>query len=297
MKTNPLVSVCLPTYNGEEFLQETLDSIVNQTYKNIELIVSDDASSDSTLKIIHDFRNSVSFPCQIYNHTPNGIAENWNNTLRKSNGKYIKFVFQDDLLNPTCIEKMVTVLERDAQIGLVTCKRRIITAEDNRFTQGFISNFNNLQVNIPLENRELTVIKGRELLKAPYFKKKPINSIGEPITVLFRAKMITDIGYFDTRMFQLVDFEYWLRMFKKYKIAFLKEELVQFRLHNTQASFVNHQVNSNDKEIYYKLLYTKYFWLLHINFKWNLVKRFHWSFKMYRFLKSIFIKKEDEVRS
>lgn len=285
MESNPLVSICIPTYNGEEFLQETLDSIANQTYQYIEVIVSDDNSKDATLEIIKAFQKGVSFPCTVFNHIPNGIAENWNNTLRNVSGKYIKFVFQDDLLNPTCIEKMVAVLESDDKIALVTSKREIITNEDNRFTQGFIASFKDLQINIPLSDNAVSIVTGKSLLKGAYFKKKPINIIGEPITVLFRASIIEEIGCFNTEMFQLVDYEYWLRMFKKHKIAFLKEELVQFRLHNMQASFVNKINKLNDQSIYYNLLYKDYFWLLHNNFKWVLIKRFHWIFKVYRYMK------------
>ena len=292
---HPLVSICIPTYNGAHYLQEALDSIANQTYKNLEVVISDDASTDSTLDIVADFKNKMDVPIGIYHHTPNGIASNWNNTLEKATGKYIKFLFQDDVLHDNCIARMVDVLELDENCTLVTCKRAIISKKSNRFTQGWIANFKDLQVNLNMSDASVTIIKGKELLRAPFFKKKPINIIGEPTAIMFRKDIIAEIGYFDENMFQLVDYEFCLRMFKKYNIGFIKEKLVSFRLHETQASFLNNKENINDKEIYYNLLYKDYFWWLHKNFKWQLLKKHHWSFQLYRFLKyELFLKKVKE---
>ena len=89
-KEQPLISICIPTYNGESFLEEALDSIVNQTYRNIEVVFSDDASADNTLGIIDKFKSQSNLPIYVFNHLPKGIASNWNHTLEKANGKYIK---------------------------------------------------------------------------------------------------------------------------------------------------------------------------------------------------------------
>lgn len=285
----PLVSVCIPTFNGEKYLQEALDSVTQQSYANLEVIISDDASTDKTLEIISDYNNTSEIPVYVFHHIQSGIAENWNNSLKHAHGIYIKFLFQDDVLKPECISQMVDVMESDNKIALVTSKRDVITELNNRFTEGWIKNFDDLQINLNLPNAEVTVLSGRDLLKSSNFKKKPINIIGEPVSVLFRKDLIGSIGYFDTDMFQLVDYEFWLRMFKNYDIAFLQEHLVQFRLHETQASFLNNKYNINDKDIYYKLLYNRFFWLLHFNFKWYLLKKYHFVFKFYRFIKS-FIK-------
>lgn len=236
-KDAPLVSICIPTFNGSQYLSEALASVNEQTYSNLELIISDDHSTDNTLSILDSYSQSAKYPIKIFNHKPEGIAANWNNCLRKSNGKYIKFLFQDDILKPECISQMVKVLENDIRIALVASKRDIITDLNNRFSQGWIKNFDDLQKNLNLPKDEVAVLNGKDILKSPYFKKKPINIIGEPVAVLFRRDLIQAIGFFDNDMFQLVDYEYWLRMFKNNKIAFITRRLVQFRLHDNQASF------------------------------------------------------------
>lgn len=189
-------------------------------------------------------------------------------------------------MKPECITRMFNVLESDPEVALVCCKRDILTHLDNRFTQGWISSFEDLQRNLKLDNTNLSILPGKTLLESPDFRKKPINIIGEPVAVMFRRDLIASIGYFDTAMFQLVDFEYWLRMFKDHKIAFIPEHLAQFRLHGAQSSFLNDKTKINDEEDYYKLLYNRYFWSLHINFKWFLIKRYHFIFKWYRLIKS-----------
>jgi glycosyltransferase involved in cell wall biosynthesis len=98
MRNTPdLISICIPTYNGENYILEALNSIKNQSYKNIEVIISDDNSNDKTLEICEKFKSEVDFPVYIYNHLPNGIGSNWNNCILKSKGDYIQFLFQDDL--------------------------------------------------------------------------------------------------------------------------------------------------------------------------------------------------------
>ena len=106
-----LVSIFVPLYNGAIFLQEALDSIKRQTYKNIEFIVSDYASKHESLIIIEKFKKGVSFSITIYHHEPSGIGANWNHCIKKANGNYIKYLFQDGLLNPIELKKRIAVFK------------------------------------------------------------------------------------------------------------------------------------------------------------------------------------------
>ena len=121
-----LVSICIPTYNGEKYILEALSSVNAQTYKNIEIIISDDNSNDNTLKIVNDFIDISKFPIKIVHHKPNGIGANWNNSLKYASGEFIKFLFQDDILKFNCIYEMVQVLIQNSNIGLVASKRDFI---------------------------------------------------------------------------------------------------------------------------------------------------------------------------
>ena len=128
---HPLVSICIPTYNGEAFITEALESAINQTYPNLEIIVSDDASKDKTLEIINTFKSKTSIPIHVFNHEPNGIGSNWNHSVRKSNGDYIKFLFQDDVLKLECISKMMELFLTHKNLGMVYCKRDFLYESKN----------------------------------------------------------------------------------------------------------------------------------------------------------------------
>ncbi|GAA4268009.1 glycosyltransferase family 2 protein [Hyunsoonleella aestuarii] len=287
MNRSSLVSICIPTYNGASYIQEAINSAIAQTYTNLEIIVSDDGSTDSTLELIESYRKKTKLPIIILHHQPSEISANWNHCIKHAKGEYIKFLFQDDVLEPSCIKKMVDAFVIDKKIGLVCCKRHIISAEDNSFTKNWIANFKNLQCNLPMNENYIHVMDGKDILKAPYFKRKPINIIGEPVAVMFKKSAIPLVGFFDESMFQLVDYEYWLRFLKHYKIGFLHEPLASFRLHLNQMSFLNNKNKLNDHELYYSILYKRYFWFLHNNFRWFLLKRYFFLFKVYRKLKTL----------
>ena len=104
----PLVSVCIPAYNNAGYIQETIESILNQTYKNIELVVVDDNSKDNTADVI---RNIPDERIRLYQNEQNlGMSGNWNRCLELVTGDYVKLICADDLLARDCIEKEVGAL-------------------------------------------------------------------------------------------------------------------------------------------------------------------------------------------
>ena len=140
-KNKDLVSICIPTFNGEEFISAALQSAISQTYSNLEIIISDDASIDSTLKIIENLKLKTSIPIFIYNNKPSGIGANWNNCISKSNGNFIKFLFQDDVLEKQCVEKMINEIKKDKKIALVYSKRKIFYDKNNNYHLKWLDNY------------------------------------------------------------------------------------------------------------------------------------------------------------
>lgn len=274
---NPRVSICIPTFNGEQFIAEAMGSAITQTYANLEIIVSDDASKDNTLKLIEQYREKTKIPIQIYHHEPNGIGTNWNNCIKYSKGAYIKFLFQDDVLKPTCVEEMVKVLEHDKSIGLVASKREFIVEESHltEETKKWIQCFSDLQaaLNLPLKNgiRFLDI----NLFKSDLFLENPKNKVGEPSVVLFRKDILKKTGYFREDLKQNLDYEFYYRILKKYKIAVLEKELVKFRLHQQQATNMNRGNDDSDYLKFDEIIYKDYFWYLNIKKQLELLKRYN----------------------
>ena len=109
----PLVSVCVPTYNGEPFLQAALDSASAQTFGDLEILVVDDGSSDGTPALVE--RHAADDPRVrlLRNERNLGLVGNWNRCLEAARGTWIKFLFQDDLLEPACVERMLALASED----------------------------------------------------------------------------------------------------------------------------------------------------------------------------------------
>jgi glycosyltransferase involved in cell wall biosynthesis len=284
--SNPLVSICIPTFNGAPFLQEAMESVKNQTYNEIEVVVSDDASTDNTLAIISKFKEEVAFPVTIVSHKPNGIGANWNNCLKNAQGPFIKFLFQDDVLMPTCVEEMVAVFTQHPHLGLVCCKREfIVEKEKSNEIEEWIYKFKNLQVQFE-EEKPITIID-KTLFQRKDFLDSPMNKIGEPPTVLFKKEMLQQVGFFDENLKQILDYVFYYRILKNYPIAIINKPLVKFRIHKEQATNVNRNKPIADYEIYKKILYKEFLPLLHPSHKKKLVLKFSKTAQLKKKLKSV----------
>ena len=118
-ENNPLVSIGLPVFNGEDFLEKALDSILKQSYKNIEVIVCDNASTDRTRTIIDTYRKNDN-RIKYHRHDTNlGAAANYNSTFELSKGKYFKWAAHDDVMHEDYIEQCVQAMESDSSTSVV----------------------------------------------------------------------------------------------------------------------------------------------------------------------------------
>lgn len=292
----PLVSICIPTYNGATYLQEALDSVKAQTYEPLEVVISDDASTDGTLEVLERFRKSVTIPVHIYNHTPAGIGANWNNTVKKAQGEYIKFLFQDDLLYPNCIEEMVKAALLDPEIVMVYSKRDFIYNPKNKIHRAWISNFENLHNDWHSTTIDSdAIIPGRQLLKDKNLLKKPVNKVGEPPATLLKRSTMLEMGLFDLKLKQVLDIEYWYRIMNYGKVAFINEPLITFRLHDEQASAVNLRNSVNEHFLLEKSLGKHIFWRLHASYQKDILYRHYYVGKIWKRLKGIFSKAESQT--
>ncbi len=268
----PLVSICIPTFNGAKYLEEALESIEKQTYQNFEVVVSDDASQDSTLEIVRKFKKKIDSPVTITSHKPSGIGANWNNCVKYAKGIYIKFLFQDDILEPTCIEEMVNLAETDNEIGMVYCKRSFLFEEGKKRYENWLRNYKDLHIYWKGLHITEGVIVGKTYLKDRNIFSFPENKIGEPTAVLLRKECFVNIGGFSTSFKQALDIEYWLRVMKVYKIGFIDKRLVYFRLHKEQATQINKTQGIQEGRLLLKFQLRNLFWDVHPKVAWKLLK-------------------------
>ena len=265
-KYQPLVSVCIPTYNGEKYLKEALDSILSQTYSPLEIILSDDGSTDNTVAIAQSVQSKFSGDFKIFTHCQYGLAANWNYAIAQAQGKYIKFLFQDDILEPDCITKLVNLAEQDEEIGLVFSRRNILfsdTAKSNKICRGIGASAQDLQ---QAWSNLKPIQQGTELLSNFNILNPPLNKIGEPSTVLIKKSVFDRLGYFDADLQQLVDVEMWFRIMSYYKIGFINENLSAWRIHPEQltvANWLKGETRQDLEKFYHKICQSSYLSKLH----------------------------------
>src|SRR5579864_2535212 len=109
----PLVSIGLPVYNGENFVAEAIRCVLNQTFSNWELVICDNCSTDRTMAICRQFGDQDS-RIRVYQNARNmGVSFNYNEVLRRSSGKYFKWIAHDDLFAPRFIESCIQEFEKD----------------------------------------------------------------------------------------------------------------------------------------------------------------------------------------
>ena len=292
MSSYPLVSLCIPVYNAANFIPTLLNSIRQINYPSLEIIISDDRSTDETLNLLQ----AEQLPnARIFHHIRYGLVPNWNYCISQANGKYIKFLFQDDTLEPDCITKMVELAETDPEIGLVFSRRNLVyeTPVDLKFLQG-MKDLHKHWCNLQPVQSGLSLLGDRNFFKPPY------NKIGEPTNVLIPRQIFEDIGLFDPDFKQLADLEMWLRIMTKYKVAFINEELASFQIHSQQATNQNLDHNKIETlfeiyKVWLKIIFHKTYNILPGNLrqkmKWELVK-----ILLIKGVKSIILLRWDQAR-
>ena len=124
--TTPKLTIGMPIYNGERFLEETMDSLLNQSFEDFELIISDNASTDRTEKICKTFEAKDSRIQYLRLEENLGASENHNRLISIASGKYFKWAAHDDICAPTFLERCVEVLDQDPNIVLAYSRVKAI---------------------------------------------------------------------------------------------------------------------------------------------------------------------------
>jgi len=226
------VSICIPTHNGARWLKETLRSALTQTYESLEILVVDDASTDRTLEVVRSFRDAR-IRVEV-NERNLGMVRNWNRCVKLSKGSLVKFLFQDDLLYPTCVEKMTRIFEENQRVGIVFAPRdTLLENPDDAVAVAWKNRCGTLHTRFKSLRR---VNRGGALFEQWLSDGFRENWVGEPSSVMLRKTCLEQVGMFNTRMHQTVDLEMWIRMMYFYDVGFIDEPLSAFRFHSASAT-------------------------------------------------------------
>lgn len=228
MKQNkPLVSIVLPVYNGERFLRDTLDSIINQSYKNMEIIIVDDASTDMSRDIIDSYQDDRIV--KIYKDKNENICCASNLAFKRVNGKYCALIGHDDIWYVDKIEKQVSFMEANPEYGVCFTRCNIIDQNNLVIDQQHVFNFVfNSYENQERESHIYQLYMNGNRLCAP--------------SALIRKEDLDKVGWYDYSLVQMQDYELWLRLLTVSKLYILDEKLLAYRQildTNTNLSTVN----------------------------------------------------------
>jgi glycosyltransferase involved in cell wall biosynthesis len=232
----PKISIIIPTYNSEHFIDRTIKSVINQTYKDWELIIVDDLSKDNTRIKLEKWQNKDSRIHSIFSDkNSGGPALPKNVGIENAKGKYVAFLDHDDEWLPEKLEKQYNLFEqsKNKSLGLVYCFINII------------------------DNNKNTVINYKKNYKGNTIKEI-INSnfIVTSSCVMTRLDILKQIGLFDTRFKIPDDWDMWIRIVEAgYEFDFVPEYLINYMVHGRNSSL---ESKNNDIKNDFLLMYNKH---------------------------------------
>ncbi len=287
INSTPLISICIPTYNGAHYIKKCIECCINQTYKNIEIIVNDDGSSDDTVALLYQFALKDDRIKFTQNEKNCGLVANWNRCLELATGKYIKWLFQDDLMELDAIESFYEIAKKGYDV--VVSKRNYVLSQnatdaEKKYYFKYIKK---------LENYFDPNLEGY------YFSDKQIvdiavsnialNFIGEPSLLFYKKDLILKVGNYDPLFHQICDLEHCMRLATVAGIYVINKPLCSFVVHSNSTS----SSNINSKFFYlvyfetahyaYKLIHNKAFFSFQTlaSFKQKFKLKIYYKYKMF----------------
>jgi len=225
----PLVSIVIPVFNGANYMKVAIDSALNQTYKNIEVIVVDDGSTDNTKEIALSYREKIK-----YFKKPNGgVATALNLGVHKMEGEYFSWLSHDDIYYPSKIERQVKLVE---ELG----KHCIIYSDFDLINEsGEVFAISNLPKRDPQFFRYWLTYESRL----------------HGCSLLIPKQAFTKIGLFDDALLTTQDYDLWFKFSYSYSFIHCPEVLISSRQHSNQATnSMPYKVISECNNLHYKFL-------------------------------------------
>ncbi len=218
MMTSDLVSVVIPVYNSERYLEECLNSVISQTYQNIEIITIDDGSTDSSLEILKKYSDKV----HVFSQKNNGLASALNLGISKMKSRWFKWFSPDDVMYPYTIESLVDEAKNNPSNTILYSNWEIIDEKGKKLREFQESNYNELsdfEYNIRLlDGQQINV--NTTLIPSHLFEKVSIRGLDDPVAIDY-------------------DFFLYSALLCDVKFHLISKSLVKYRIHSDQLSHRN----------------------------------------------------------
>ena len=224
-----LVSVCIPVYNNADYIGETIDSILAQTYQNLELIMVDDNSTDHSYQVLQDYAKKDERVKIYKNETNLGMSGNWNRCLELCSGEVMKLVCADDLLSPDIINREMEIFEKYPEVVLVDSDTRLVNL-DGQY-RGWYRRY-----------RKSGIVDGATVARKGVFSQ---DFFGAPQANSFRRSAYEQAGGFSPEFHYIVDYDFFINIAKLGKMYIIHEPLNYFRVRGDSNTG---QVMGEDRE-------------------------------------------------
>jgi glycosyltransferase involved in cell wall biosynthesis len=207
------VSVCIPTFNSEAYLASCIESVLGQNGVEFEVIFFDNASEDTTWKIVKTFSDPR---LRAFRADKNcGMAANFNRAVGEARGEYVKLLCSDDLLEPSALSLQARFLDKHRETAMTNSATTLI--DSNSVVRGAVKWFSEVTVVRAPNLRAISLIYG--------------NTVGEPSAVMFRRDAWVAAGPFRDGLVTLVDLDMWLRLSREGGVGYLPVPLCRIRRH------------------------------------------------------------------
>ena len=222
VSNTPKVSVCIPAFNAADYLRQAVESVLEQSYQNLEIVIVDNCSTDLTASLVGELQQASNVRICFYQNDRNiGLVANLNKCLEHAKGAYIKLLCADDMLLPECIEQMVERLDLHQSVKLVGSSRFIIDERGDK-------------LGIRKYMKGDAIVCGSQVITRCLFGG---NYIGEPTAVMFRKSDLK--GGFREDMPQLSDMDMWFQLLEQGDLLSLERPLCAVRSHSAQMTHAN----------------------------------------------------------
>ena len=222
--TFPKITVITPSYNQGHFIKETIESVLNQNYPNLEYIVMDGGSTDGTVKILKSYGKKFTWVSK----KDKGQTDAINQGIIKSTGDIICYLNSDDVFLPNTLNTVAEYFMQHPEAMWATGDYFIIDADGNKI-QSFVANYKTW------------------LRQKPTMMHLSIaNYIIQPST-FWRKELMEDIGMFDENLHFCMDFDYWMRAMAKYPLHVLNSHFSLFRIHGSSKGGALYEKQFNEE--------------------------------------------------
>jgi len=224
----PKVSVIIPNYNHAPFLRKRIDSVLQQTFQNFEVILLDDCSTDDSRSILSSYADDPRVRIEFNDANSGSTFKQWNKGVRLARGEYVWIAESDDYADERLLERLVAVLDVDPQVVFAYCRSWRVSADDllDEFSDFYLARLNGYRWTTDY------CADGVEECRTYSVRENPVPNAS---SVLFRKAVYDSVGGADETLRLCGDWKLWASMALTGKVAYVAEPLNYFRFHNNSA--------------------------------------------------------------